>query len=518
VNLRNLMTCLVSASTAIGLAVGVGAPAQAATADPPLHGYAIHVDDRAGGHWLGSRRFNGVTVYRVDPGARLTSTPGFLGVRSVVQLPGSGAREVSRRDTSRAAYILSTYGVLNTEGAATQAAAVDVALSALLTGGAYSFYGPKTVARLKQSGNGTQIRSWAQTMLTDSKQMAGPYTLRAWATGTTIGGAVTVTARLLAGPDLNPLTSRIIGIRYGSHKVVRFRTDGRGFVHATFAANRAGDIPLRITAPMLPSATMFVRAPGRGGASRIALAGRRQLLERNLTVPVVAQPVVKVWAPTTTTRDHYASGTFTYSDSAGSDVRNVTANLYGPYPSTTEAVCAAANKVASRSLQVNADGTYRLPPTKVADYGVYVWRVAVAGNRVNEPAQRCGGKTIAKSVVGLSLSTSQAQFYTDHYLSVRMSVSGLPDGYSDNATLKLYGPFGYQSKVGCWSAKLYTKKLAPVSANGISDTPKIWMTKPGWYTFYATLPGSQFSYPAAASCRSLTVHVVEAPARVSLGY
>jgi hypothetical protein len=170
------MTCLVSASTAIGLAVGVGAPAQAATADPPLHGYAIHVDDRAGGHWLGSRRFNGVTVYRVDPGARLTSTPGFLGVRSVVQLPGSGAREVSRRDTSRAAYILSTYGVLNTEGAATQAAAVDVALSALLTGGAYSFYGPKTVARLKQSGNGTQIRSWAQTMLTDSKQMAGPYT------------------------------------------------------------------------------------------------------------------------------------------------------------------------------------------------------------------------------------------------------------------------------------------------------------------------------------------------------
>jgi len=511
VNVRRLMSGLLTASTALGLAVGAGAPAQAATADPVLHGYAIHVDDRAGGHWIGSRHFNGVTVYRVDPGAKATSTPGFYTVMKQVRLPGGGAKTVTKRDTQRAAYILSTYGVLNTDGADVQAAAVDVALSALLTGGGYSFYGSKTAARVKQTGNASDVRTWAKTMLADSAAHAGAYTLRVSAPGTTIGGVVQITARLLAGPDHNPMAGRIIGVRFGPHKVIRYRTDARGYIHASFDANQAGDIPLRVTASRLPTTKILVRAPKKGGASRVALAGRREMLDTSLTVPVKAKPVVRVAAPSTTSRDHVARGSFTYSDSAGTETRNVTASLYGPFQSSTQAVCAATEKVASRALQVKADGTYQIPATKVSKYGIYIWKVAVSGNRLNEPAQRCEGKTTDKSVVNMSLTTSQAVFYTNRYLSVKMSVSGLPDGYSDNASVRLYGPFGYQSKVGCWSSKLYTKKVAPVSANGISDTPKIWMTKPGWYTFYVTLPGSQFSYPGAVTCKALTVHVVPEP-------
>jgi len=509
VNVRRLMAGLISASTAIGLAAGVGAPAQAATADPVLHGYAIHVDDRAGGHWIGSRHFNGVTVYRLDPGTKVASTPGFYRVKEMTRLPGGGAKEVTKRDTRRAAYILSTYGVLNTDGADLQAAAVDVALSALLTGGSYSFYGPKTVARVNQTGHASDVRTWAKTMLADSAEHAGPYTLRVSAPGTTIGGAVEITARLLAGPDHNPMPGRIIGIRYGSHKVVRFRTDARGFVHASFDANRAGDIPLRVTASRLATTVMLVRAPTHDGASRIALAGRRQMLERNLTVPVKATPVVNVWAPTTTTRDHFASGKFTYSDSAGTQTRNVTASLYGPYQSSTQAVCAATERVATRSLQVRANGTYDLPSTKVATYGIYIWKVSVAGNRLNEPAERCEGKTTAKSVAGFSLSSTQHFGTINHYVSVKMTVSSLPDGYSDNATVKLYGPFGYESKVGCWSGKLYSSRKAPVTTNGTTDSPKFWITKPGWYTFAGRLPGSQFSYPASAACQSVTMHITQ---------
>jgi len=499
--LRTVMSGLVTVATAAAVVVGIAPePAGAATADAVHNGYRIHVDDRAQGSWVGSRKLHTQVVYRLDPRA-LASTSGFYGAHEVKTLTGSGAHKVTRRDTQRAAWILSTYGRYNGDYKEIQAAAVDISLDTLLVGGRWGWKGTKTRARLKQTGQASYIRSYAYKMLKRSKNLAGPYKLSIYARGTDQGGSVEVRARLTSAVSGKSIPGNDVTVTYDG-KSIDLRTDGEGRVSADFPANRAGDIPIRVVAHRMGLDTMMVRNPTRKGASRVAVAGLHRPKVARTTVPIVAWPAVSIKTPTATRITNALPGTFTVSDSAGTDERQATGILYGPYESLAQAVCSETNQVTSGIVAIHGNGTYRLPELKVSRYGIYVWQVVVAGNRLNHDAQRCGGKTLVKAVPRVTVEAPKAYVDVNTMTRALMGIYGIPDGYSDLAKVQLFGPFKDKASVRCYQSRAYSTKWQRVETRGGQWTNWVKVEKRGYFAWQASIPSSKFSTPAISKCRA----------------
>ncbi|HEY3014195.1 MAG TPA: hypothetical protein VGJ41_03745 [Nocardioides sp.] len=499
--LRSVVSGLVSVATASALVLGVAPePAGAGTADAVLNGYRIHVDDRAQGSWVGSRKASTHVVYRLDPTAKPYAS-GFGAVHEVKTLTGTGARNVSRRDTQRAAWILSTYGRWNGSYKEIQAAAVDISLDTLLVGGRWGWRGTKTKARLRQTGQAKFIRQYASAMLSQSKRYAGPYRLNVYARGTDQGGTVQIRARLTAAVTGAALKDTDVTVTYDG-KSTQLRTDAEGRVTAYFPANRAGDIPIKVVAHRMPYTNMMVRNPVQKSASRVAVAGLREPKIRRTTVPVIAWPAVSIKTPSPTRITNYLPGTFTVAGSAGTDPRQATGILYGPYDSLAQAVCAETSQITSGTVEINGNGTYRLPKLKVARYGIYIWKVVVAGNRLNHDAQRCGGKTLVKSVARVTIEAPYANVDVNTRFRALMKVYGIPDGYSDLARVQLFGPFKDKASVHCYQNRVYATKWQRVETRGGQWTNWFKSGKRGYYGWQASIPGSKFSTAAISTCRA----------------
>ena len=209
------------------------APAQASYPVSRI-GFRIPADGTTSGSWLGSRTLGSRPVYLIDPARKLVRTR-YAAARTVKVLS-------SRRATARAAWILSRYG--NQRGADRRyyAAATDVALDALLVGGKYSLTGAVTRRHLRQSGRAETLLSWARYFLKVSKKYAGPYRVVISKTGATVGGPVTVRARITAAATGAPIPQRPVTISYDGHAAGtprdRQRRHRRDAVHLHTARRR----------------------------------------------------------------------------------------------------------------------------------------------------------------------------------------------------------------------------------------------------------------------------------------
>lgn len=471
-------------------------PAAAATADSRWRGYEIDAGDNAAGHWIGGRSFAGRAAYRLDPRAQ-PSTSGFGAAYTVDDLNGSGPVEVTPALTARAAWILSKYGSYPD---ATQAAAVDIAMYHLLHGGAYSLSGWRTAERLGDSGHGADIRSLATTMLSTSKKYAGPYRVSVDATGTTVGGQVPVTVKVVSTRTGEGIEKLPVAVSFAGGAAIDLVTGPNGAASTTFAASRAGELPVAAKVDKLPETRLVVRRPTTNGASRIATAGVKTSRVVGTTVPVQAIPTVGATSKASPINvGQYAAGSFNVGGSYGSATRPATISLHGPFTDWASANCAPATSVSTHTRSVT-NGSYQLPSYKVSKYGLYLWRVTVAGDRLNTTASTCSAGTRVRAVPAVYAKARYASYRVGSKVRAYVIVGHLPDGYAGTATVKLYGPFSSRDNVSCPSTKVIREVELPLTGDGTFLAPQVTLNRAGYYTWRARVPADYFSAPRVSEC------------------
>jgi hypothetical protein len=486
------------AAAVLALALLPGAPAVAVSADSVWHGYRIDAGDNASGSWIGGRVFASRPVYRLDPRAK-PSTTGFGTAYAVNDFDGSGPVDVTPGLTSRAAWILSKYG---TYPDATQAAAVDVAIYHLLHGGAYALSGTRTAERLSDSGHGAEIKSLATTMLQSSKTYAGPYRVSVSATGTVIGGQVPVAVKVVSTRTGAEIQKLPVSVSFGSAAPVGLVTDTNGRAETAFATTVAGELPLAVTVQKLPETRLLVRRPTTAGASRIATAGIKTSRTVSTSVPVQAIPKVAAASSASPINvGQYATGTFTVSGGVGGTSRAAVISLHGPFADWASASCSPESVVSTQNRTVT-NGSYHLPSYKVSHYGLYVWRVAVAGDRLNTAAVTCGAGTRVRTIPSASAKARYSSYAVGSRVRAEVTVGRLPAGYTGTATVKLYGPFSSLSAVGCPSTKLAREVSLPLTGNGTSLAPQVTLNRAGYYTWRVRVPASYFSAARVSACEA----------------
>ncbi|MFL6160507.1 MAG: hypothetical protein ACJ72D_30830 [Marmoricola sp.] len=479
-------------------AVPTAAGAATTTADRTWSGYRTPTGSTAGSGWVGARRTDGQVVYRIDPGRRATRTSGFATPSWTGRLDGVGPHHPSSTDTARAAWILGKYG---TYRYAVQDAAVEVAVDHLLYGGSWALSGTSTRARLKASGHGSAIRSFASRMLTDSSRYAGPYTIAVTPGPAAAGGTVTVRVRVTATRTGAPVEHLPVDVIYSGTARPRVETGADGSATTTAPAGTAGPHAVTATVGLLPQTQLLVRAPRTARASRVAVAG----LKTSRTVVATAAVREGTTVTTTATRTPI---TTTESPAGRLEItgaypsaRTATASLYGPFATAPAVTCDPGNRVSSGTVQVAADGAYPLPDgLRVPGYGYYVWGVTVPADAYNAAASACSGTTLVLTAPTVTAAPTGASYRAGAFVHGLVRTAGLPSGYAGNATLQLYGPFTTAAAATCDPSRLAATQSVRVTANGTTPGPDRAVSALGWYVWVAGLPASGFSASAVSSC------------------
>lgn len=505
--MKRTLSALVAATLAV-LPLLSCVPAEAATtADPPWSGYPVTKDGTAGGGWIGARKTAGQAVYRVDPRRTKTVSSGFRTAGWKGTLVGSGPRQVTARDTARAAWIVGKYGSYRYP---VQNAAVEVALDELLHGGRWALAGTSTRQRLSQSGHGAAIRSFATTMLRDSARYAGPYAIRLSSRPAPKGGTAVLTVAVIATRSGAGIANLPVSLRYAGTALPDARTDSAGSVSVALPAGAAGPHPVTALIDRIPETRLLVRAPTTAGASRVVVAGQKARHTVTGTVIVQAAPQVTSTSTSgTITTGQSPVGRFTLTDTFAT-ARTATTSLYGPFGSAQAATCDPARRAASGTVNVLANGSYTFPTLTVPRYGYYVWGTTVPADAYNRAASACAGSVLAQVVPTLAATPTGTSYRAGAYLHGRVSVGSLPAGYANNATLRLYGPFWSASGATCDPTRLRATQTVPVTAAGTYTGPTIALTQLGYYLWAADLPASTFSAARTTSCTapSATFRVV----------
>jgi hypothetical protein len=194
------------------------------------------------------------------------------------------------------------------------------------------------------------------------------------------------------------------------------------------------------------------------------------------------------------------SGSFTLGGVGGSAPNTATATLYGPFDSSSQAVCVDVVARAAAGVTVRGNGTYPLPRLRVPRYGIYLWKVRTAANRLNHEAERCGGKVRALSRPTLAVRAQDPRVAPGRRVRAAVDPAGLPDGYKRAGQVRLVGPFAQRENVNCSARRTLATRRFTAEANVAHWTPSITVTRRGYYAWLATVPSSYFSLSASSVC------------------
>ena len=485
-----VLACLVAT-----LLVATPAAAGGGTADRPRTGYRIRADGTAAGGWFGSRTLSHRAVFRIDPRAK-PRTPGFAAGAWMSLPKGSGPVVVDRWRVRRAAWLVSKYG---TYDSASQAAAVQVALDALLHGGGYRVTGAATKRRLRQTGAASSILALARYMLADSTRRAGPYQVRVAPTGTVVGGQIRVSVEVTSSGGGEPVAHLPVEVWFDGRRSER-TTDAAGVVTAVAAAGRAGPRPVTVVVSKVPSDRLFVRRPTRRGASRVVVAGRKITLTRRAEVAVQATPQVRVTAPDVRRITGPVPGTVHLADAYPSG-RTAALTLHGPFAPDDPASCDPGLVAARRNLPVSADGGYRVPAVTVTEAGVYRWAVAVPADAYNTAAAACGQAVLLQAVPTLEVEPVDATRAPGTVVVARVRAGALPDSFSRVAIVRLYGPFATRDAVRCTAARQVRRREVDIVGPATTvRTAEARLDRTGLYAWRAALPATELTARAVTRC------------------
>ncbi len=157
---------------------------------------------------------------------------------------------------------------------------------------------------------------------------------------------------------------------------------------------------------------------------------------------------------------------------------------------------------ASASVPVSANGKYPLPRLRVPRYGIYIWKIRTAANRLNHEAERCGGKVRALSRPRLAVRAPATTVAVGTRVRAAVKATGFPDGYKRAGKVRLVGPFLHRDRVNCSVGRTLATRWFTAEANVAHWTPRITVSHRGYYAWFASAPSSYFSLPASSVCEA----------------
>lgn len=504
--LAGLLAGLLAAVSLVALPVAPAAGAGAADDRAERWaGYRIPATGRAAGGWIGGYRVGRTPVFVITP-ERRPNRAGFRREDPTDDLAGRGGP--SRRETQRAAWILSKYGGYRD---ARQAAAVDAAVLHLLGDRDWRLGGARGAARVRASGDPATVRRYVRLMLRDSRASAGRHRVAVVPATADVGGVTSVTVRVTDGhggpvPGLPvTVTSPDGGTSEpaaGPAEAVTGK-DGRAVVR--LAAPLAGWRTVVARVGKVPEHRLRVRGADRRGQAAVAEGGVRRVVWASARVAVRGPQTLSL----TTRRSPVTLGepVAVVSTVHGDGTpRRATATLFGPFASDSTAACTGPS-VAAVAATV-ADGTYDLPSVVPTAGGYYKWRVDVDGTAASTPTTACGAVVKVRGLTSLAV-VAPSGAVTHDAVDAQVTLAGLPFGGPTEVTVRLYGPFAIGG-VTCTGSHQLVRQTRP--GNGTFRSLSFSLPEAGWYAWRASVPDGDLWLGSESACGALQTVTQVSPA------
>ncbi len=490
-HLRLVTALLLGASALVAAPATANAEAQRPRAPHHWAGYRIPANGHADGGWIGGWQVGKSHVFVVTPRAR-PNRAGFKQSRTVKDLRGEHGP--TRRETRRAAWVLSKYGGHRD---ASQAAAVDASVHHLLSGGRWKISHARGSRRIRQAGNSSLVRRFARIMLRQSHRGAGVYTAKVRATDADVGGTIAATVRVRDGHG-RPAAGLPVTLTSRRGKPVTRVTGDDGRAVARFPAPVRGWHKVTARVRQVPDHRIHLRGPVRPRQAAAAVGGtRRRIVVRTRAAVRGPQTLTLRSAPDVLLVGSKATVVATVG---GDDVsRRATATLFGPYPSVSGARCAKPS-VDKVSTTVTDDGAYDLPPVKPTAGGVYLWRVRVDGSATNLPVVSCGAATKVRALTGTSVSHPGTATVNGD-VRARVTVSGVPFPDQVVVTTTLFGP--YRTRAGrrddsC--GRIYDRVVQTLPGNGSLNSTPLVVNSTGFFAWQAEASAGELWLGSRSRC------------------
>ncbi len=472
-------------------------PSQAAgPASRPDLGYRIARTPHADGTWVGRYRVGRQRDYRTQP-RKSNAESAYHPARRVTRLPG---RRVAA--TERSAWILSTYGGTSDR---TTAAAVDVAVNALISGGRWRVGTAYTARRTNPTGDGHFIRAYARIMLRQSKHRRGPYRATVTAHRVPAGDQTTVTVRVRNKQGLGPVITGqqrglTVDVVYGAARTRTVYLNNHGVGRVYFRA-AAGKTLITAVAHDVPDATLLLRRPNNTAASQVAVAGNQRTLRlRGYGIGVSTQRLTIIDTSPSVLVGQPLQGTYSVTGLSGAETLDYA--IYGPFGSS--ATSCTGTSLMTTTATISGDGTSSLPPWSPTRTGYYVWQVAAHGNSTTRPASACGTAYLTQkntiteqSRVGVATTVK-----VGHAFGPDIIVSGFDRPEVHTVYTRVYGPFVHKDKTRCTSSHLFRTLSTSIRNNGRWNKTTV-VNRPrntGYYVFQTTLDAGTFMRSSHSGC------------------
>ncbi len=486
-----------------GLAI---VPVATQAASPPSQrdlGFRIDRTPHADGTWVGRYRVGGQRDYRTQP-RKSNVLSAYHPAHRVTRAPSAGVAA-----TERAAWVLSTYGRTSDR---TTAAAVDVAVHALLSGGRWRVGTPYTLRRTNATGDGRFIRSYATTILRQSKHRRGPYRTTLTASRVPAGDQTTVTVRIQNNQGLGPVVTAqqqglAVDVTYNGARTTTVYLNHHGVGRAYFRA-AAGRTPITATAHAVPDVALFLRRPHNPRASQVAVAGHHRTLRlRGHGLGVSTQRLTITNTNDAVLVGHPLQGTYTVAGLIGPETVGYT--VFGPFASA--AAGCAGSAPATSTATITGNGTRAMPPWNPARTGYYAWHVAARGNSTTRPANACGTAYLAQKSTRTQQSRVDGVYSVKvgHAFGPKLTVSGFDRAEVHTVSTRVYGPFLHKENAGCTSGRLFRTLLTSIDSNARWHRTTVVNSdgNTGFYVFQTTLDAGTFMRSSSSQCGD-AIHVI----------
>jgi hypothetical protein len=480
------------------------APSQAAGPESrPGLGFPIARTPHADGGWVGRYRVGHQLDYRTQPRKSNAESAYHPASRTT---PPAGRQRVP---SQRTAWILSTYGSTSDR---TTAAAVDVAVHALLSGGRWRVGTPYTAHRTNPTGDGRYIRAYARTMLRQSTHRHGPYRTALKARRVPTGNQTTVTIRVQNRQGLGPVITDqqqglAVDVRYGGARTRTVYLNNRGVGRVYFRA-AAGKTRITATVHAVPDDGLFLRRPTNAAASQVAVAGHHRTMRlRGFGLGVGTQSLTITNGSPSVIVGHPLRGTYKVSGLSGHET--VDYAVHGPF--TSAATRCTGDPQFTAQATITSNGTGSLPAWSPTRTGYYAWHVAARGNSTTRPARSCGAAYLAQR----NTDVEQSRHGDAHTVKVGnafgpdLAVSGFDRAETHAVSTRVYGPFRDKDKTTCTHRHLFRTLPSSVRDNKRWHKSTVVNSNrnTGYYVFQTSLDAGTFMRGSQSSCGN-TIQVV----------
>jgi hypothetical protein len=455
-------------------------------------GYEIPRTGEAAGGWIGGYRIGDRPIFLITP-TRQPNRQGYQRARVVDDL--SGRRGATRAETKRAAWILSKYGGYRD---ATQAAAVDASVYAVLVGGRWSITGVRGARRIHESPDRATVLRFARIMLNQSRLHAGRYRARVKATNADAGGTIEATVKVTDGHG-RPAAGLPVTVAAAGAPAVEAVTGDNGKAVTRFAVSQQGLHRITATVRQVPEHRLHLRLPVRQGQAAAAEGGVRRTLVASTRAAVRGSQALALQASPATVLVGSATRVTATVKGDGTP-RSAAGTLYGPFGSVSAAQCAGP-AVGTVTKAVSADGVYALPPLTPGAAGYYVWRVAVDGTPTALPVAACGAVTTVKAVATVAVTALNPEMTAPDSAQVRVGLSGLPRLPPVDVTLSVLGPYTTQQELTAANCSGAIASSETHRMNGDATvTLNPYVEAAGWYALQATVPPGELRQGSQSAC------------------